>query len=193
MSPPIRASTLCAPRWFASRSRAIQQDYLDPEKRSIANAVQVWFKDGSKTERVAVEYPIGHRRRRTEGMPLLLKKFETNLASRFAPAQCENIMRLCADPEKLDAMPVDRVYGFICARQLASAARPRQSIALTHLRYYMSPRQTLKKLLQRDKLLSRPAASTAFRRGLSRKPAMKRHISAAARSPAAWASRTLAW
>ncbi|HEY7221108.1 MAG TPA: bifunctional 2-methylcitrate dehydratase/aconitate hydratase, partial [Candidatus Binatia bacterium] len=57
------------------------RDYLDPQKRSIANAVQVFFKDGSRSEKVAVEYPIGHRRRRAEGMPLLIKKFETNLAS----------------------------------------------------------------------------------------------------------------
>ncbi|MEA2659374.1 MAG: aconitate hydratase 2 / 2-methylisocitrate dehydratase [Candidatus Binatota bacterium] len=84
------------------------KDYLDPEKRSITNAVQVFFKDGSKTAQVAVEYPVGHRRRRAEGMPLLMKKFETNLASRFAPDQCQNILRLCSDAEKLDATPVNR-------------------------------------------------------------------------------------
>ncbi len=84
------------------------KDYLDPDKRSIANAVQVFFKDGSKTENVVVEYPIGHRRRRADGMPLLMKKFEANLASRFAPGQCEKILRLCADPASLDATAVDR-------------------------------------------------------------------------------------
>ena len=105
--PTIRASTPCAPRWLASRIRSYSKDYLDPEKRSIANAVQVFFKDGSETAQVAVEYPVGHRRRRAEGMPLLMKKFETNLASRFAPDQCQNILRLCSDAEKLDAMPVD--------------------------------------------------------------------------------------
>jgi 2-methylcitrate dehydratase len=84
------------------------KDYLDPEKRSIANAVQVFFKDGSKTAQVAVEYPVGHRRRRAEGMPLLMKKFETNLASRLASDQCQNILRLCSDAEKLDATPVNR-------------------------------------------------------------------------------------
>jgi 2-methylcitrate dehydratase len=83
------------------------KDYLDPDKRSIANAVQVFFKDGSSTENVVVEYPIGHRRRRAEGMPLLMKKFEANLASRFAPQQCESILRLCADSRALDATPVD--------------------------------------------------------------------------------------
>jgi 2-methylcitrate dehydratase len=84
------------------------RDYLDADKRSIANAVQVFFKDGSSTERVAVEYPVGHRRRRAEGMPLLMKKFEANLASRFAPQRCETILRLCADSRSLDATPVDK-------------------------------------------------------------------------------------
>ena len=84
------------------------KEYLDADKRSIANAVQVFFKDGSSTDKVAVEYPIGHRRRRAEGMPLLVKKFEANLASRFAPQQCQAIMKLCNDPKSLDATPVDK-------------------------------------------------------------------------------------
>jgi 2-methylcitrate dehydratase len=84
------------------------RDYLDADKRSIANAVQVFFKDGTHTDKIAVEYPIGHCRRRAEGMPLLVKKFEANLASRFAPKQCEAIMTLCNDPRRLDATPVDR-------------------------------------------------------------------------------------
>ena len=83
------------------------KDYLDPEKRSIANAVQVFFTDGSSTAKVAVEYPIGHRRRRAEGIPLLLKKFEANLASRFPPEQCAKILRLCSDSAQLDATPVN--------------------------------------------------------------------------------------
>ena len=83
------------------------KDYLDPEKRSIANAVQVFFTDGSSTAKVAVEYPIGHRRRRAEGIPLLLKKFEANLASRFPPEQCAKILRLCGDSVQLDATPVN--------------------------------------------------------------------------------------
>jgi 2-methylcitrate dehydratase len=84
------------------------KEYLDADKRSIANAVQVFFKDGTSTDNVAVEYPIGHRRRRAEGMPLLVQKFAANLASRFAPQQCEAIMRLCNDSTALDATPVDR-------------------------------------------------------------------------------------
>jgi 2-methylcitrate dehydratase len=84
------------------------KDYLDPEKRSIANAVQVFFNDGSATENIAVEYPIGHRRRRAEGMPLLVKKFQENLASRLAPPWCERILELCMDAKALHATPIDR-------------------------------------------------------------------------------------
>jgi 2-methylcitrate dehydratase len=83
-------------------------DYLDPEKRSIANSVQVFFKDGSCTEKIAVEYPIGHRRRRAEGMPLLVKKFETNLASRLAPPWVKTIRDLCLNLDQLQATPVDQ-------------------------------------------------------------------------------------
>jgi 2-methylcitrate dehydratase len=61
-------------KMIVEENRTYSRDYLDPDKRSIANAVQVFFKDGSSTERVAVEYPLGHRRRRAEGVPLLMKK-----------------------------------------------------------------------------------------------------------------------
>ncbi|MEK7783423.1 MAG: 2-methylcitrate dehydratase, partial [Candidatus Binatota bacterium] len=84
------------------------KDYLDPEKRSIANAVQLFFTDGSCTEKVAVEYPLGHRRRRAEGIPLLIDKFAANLASRLAPARCKEIMSLCLDADLLQSTPVDR-------------------------------------------------------------------------------------
>ncbi len=84
------------------------KEYLDADKRSIANAVQVFFKDGTSTAKIAIEYPIGHRRRRAEGIPLLVKKFEANLASRFAPQQCDAIMTLCNDSKLLDATPVDK-------------------------------------------------------------------------------------
>jgi 2-methylcitrate dehydratase len=83
------------------------EDYLDPEKRSIANSVQVFFTDGSATDKVVVEYPIGHRRRRAEGIPLLLKKFEANLSSRLAPSSCKKILDLGLDPVALQATPVD--------------------------------------------------------------------------------------
>ena len=83
------------------------KEYLDPDKRSIANAVQVFFTDGSATENIAIEYPVGHRRRRAEGMPLLVEKFETNLASRLSPPWCEKILHLCLDLKALHSTPVD--------------------------------------------------------------------------------------
>jgi 2-methylcitrate dehydratase len=83
------------------------RDYLDPAKRSIANAVQVFFEDGSKTERIAVEYPVGHRRRRKEGIPLLEAKFRTNLARRLPAKQQQAILSLCADARRLEATPVN--------------------------------------------------------------------------------------
>lgn len=83
------------------------RDYLDPQKRSIANAIQVFFKDGSKTANIAVEYPVGHRRRRKEGIPLLEAKFRTNLARRFPEKQRAAIEALCRDQKKLEATPVN--------------------------------------------------------------------------------------
>ncbi|MCJ2146483.1 bifunctional 2-methylcitrate dehydratase/aconitate hydratase [Bacillus sp. B19-2] len=81
-------------------------DYLDPEKRSIANAVQVFYKDGTHSEKIAVEYPIGHRRRRNEGIPLLKDKFINNLKTRFPAGQAERINALLNDPRQLSGTPV---------------------------------------------------------------------------------------
>jgi 2-methylcitrate dehydratase len=104
------------PRVDALRARMTVQenpeftrDYYAPDKRYIGNAVQVFFKDGSSTERVRVDYPIGHRRRRPEGMPMLVKKFESSVAAHFAPRQTELIKRAFADPRRLDAMPVNEL------------------------------------------------------------------------------------
>jgi 2-methylcitrate dehydratase len=88
-------------------------DYLDPAKRSIANAMTVYFKDGSRTDEVAIEYPVGHRRRRAEGVPLLEAKFRTNLARRFPARQAAAILALCQDQPRLEATPVHEfVDGF---------------------------------------------------------------------------------
>ncbi|MBB3230465.1 2-methylcitrate dehydratase [Halomonas stenophila] len=84
------------------------RDYHDPDKRSIANAIQVFFQDGSATERVVVEYPIGHRRRRDEGIPVLEEKFRRNLATRFPRARCETIFTLCKDQARLEGTAVNR-------------------------------------------------------------------------------------
>lgn len=83
------------------------QEYHDPEKRSIANAIQVFFKDGSSTEKVEVEYPIGHRRRRAEGIPVLEKKFYDALHKRFPHRQAQKIYDLCLDSERLNTTSVN--------------------------------------------------------------------------------------
>ena len=83
------------------------KDYLDPAKRSIANAVMVEFADGTRTPEIVVEYPIGHRRRRDEGIPRLIDKFRTNLARRFAAKQQQAIVDVALDPQRLAALPVN--------------------------------------------------------------------------------------
>ena len=82
------------------------KDYYDPQKRYIGNAVQVFFKDGSSTARVAVDFPIGHRKRRAEGMPVLVKKFESSVAAHFQPKQTEAIKAMFVDRKALMTMPV---------------------------------------------------------------------------------------
>ncbi|MDP5273570.1 bifunctional 2-methylcitrate dehydratase/aconitate hydratase, partial [Chengkuizengella axinellae] len=81
-------------------------DYLDGDKRSIANAIQVHFKDGSTTEKIAVEYPLGHRKRRSEAKPKLVEKFEQNLATRFPTKKVESIVQLCMDQTRLEETAV---------------------------------------------------------------------------------------
>ncbi len=83
------------------------RDYHDPNKRSIANGITVEFKDASRLKEVVVEYPIGHKRRRKEGTPVLVEKFKTNLARRFPPKQQKAVLELCLDPKKLAATPVN--------------------------------------------------------------------------------------
>lgn len=83
------------------------RDYLDPEKRSIANALQIFFKDGTRSENITVEYPIGHRRRRAEGIPELVKKFRVNLGRRFPAKQSNAILGLCMDAKRLEATTVN--------------------------------------------------------------------------------------
>jgi 2-methylcitrate dehydratase len=86
---------------------AFSAAYLDPARRSIGNAVQVVFRDGTSTANVAVEYPIGHRRRRGEGIPRLLSKFERNLRTRLAPPAVDRILEATSSQERLEQMPVD--------------------------------------------------------------------------------------
>ena len=96
----LRAKMVCI------ENKGYSRDYLDPRKRSIANQLQIFFKDGTKTRKVTVEYPLGHRRRRREGIPLLEEKFRRNLARRFPKEVREAIVELCRDSKRLEATPV---------------------------------------------------------------------------------------
>ena len=85
------------------------QEYYAADKRYIGNALQVFFKDGSASERIAVDFPIGHRRRRAEGMPVLVQKFQSSVDAHFAPKQAERIKALFAKGAQLDALPVNEL------------------------------------------------------------------------------------
>jgi 2-methylcitrate dehydratase len=84
-------------------------EYYAPDKRYIGNAVQVFFRDGTHTERVQVDFPIGHRKRRAEGMPVLVRKFQSSVDAHFAPKQAERIKALFGKPQALDALPVNEL------------------------------------------------------------------------------------
>lgn len=87
------------------------RDYLDPEKRSIANAVQVHFTDGTETPKIEVEYPIGHRRRREEGIPKIIEKFHNNLLTSFPKKRTDRILEVTLDPRRFEEMPVQEFMG----------------------------------------------------------------------------------
>ena len=78
------------------------KEYLEEDKRSIANAIVIHFKDGSSTEQVEVEYPIGHRRRREQGIPLLIEKFKANLGTQFSENRTKEILSMCEDQSTLE-------------------------------------------------------------------------------------------
>jgi 2-methylcitrate dehydratase len=89
------------------------RDYYDPAKRYIGNAMQVIFKDGSSTDRVEVEYPIGHRKRRAEGIPALVRKFEQSLKGKLSERQFKALKSLSTDQQRLEATPVDEFMALL--------------------------------------------------------------------------------
>ena len=93
-------------KMVVTENKKYSEDYLDPEKRSIANKLRVLFKDGSSTQEIEVEYPIGHRRRRNEGIPVLEKKFLSNLKTVFDDDKSEQIYKEFLDFDKLTSMSV---------------------------------------------------------------------------------------
>ncbi len=91
-------------------------EYLEEDKRSIANAVQVFFADGTATDKMEVEYPLGHRRRRKEGIPMLITKFLKNVATRFKAERTDKLAKLFDDAISLDRMPVDQFIDLFVAK-----------------------------------------------------------------------------
>ncbi len=98
-----------------SENEGFTKDYFDSSKRYIGNAVQVFFKDGSSTERVAIDFPIGHRQRREEGIPVLVRKFETSISPKLKAGQWKELDALCADKQKLAATAVDDFMALLVA------------------------------------------------------------------------------
>jgi 2-methylcitrate dehydratase len=92
---------------------SFSEDYRAPDKRHIANAVQVYFRDGGMTERVQVDYPVGHRKRRGEGIPLLVQKFDAAVAAHYPPVQAEKIRTCFADRDRVEAMPVNELVSML--------------------------------------------------------------------------------
>jgi 2-methylcitrate dehydratase len=82
------------------------REYLEPDKRAIGNAVQIHFVDGSSTRKVSIDYPIGHRRRRDEGIPVLIEKFERNIATILPEQRCHEINQICSEQARFESMPV---------------------------------------------------------------------------------------
>ena len=99
-------------RMTVTENPQFTRDYFDPDKRYIGNSMQVFFKDGTATERVAVDYPIGHRHRRSEGIPMLKAKFEAALAGYLPAGQAKNLVQLCADGFGLETTPLSEFVGF---------------------------------------------------------------------------------
>lgn len=104
-------------KMVVEENKQFSQDYLDPDKRSIANAIQVFFKDGSHTEKVIVEYPIGHRRRREEGIPLLFKKFEENIAKQYPANIKREMSALFHDQQRLEKTPVNELMDLFTSKE----------------------------------------------------------------------------
>ncbi|MET1255990.1 bifunctional 2-methylcitrate dehydratase/aconitate hydratase [Aliikangiella maris] len=100
-------------KMMVEEDKRYTEDYLNPEKRSIANAIQIFFTDGSSTDKVEVEYPIGHKFRREEGIPVLQAKFERNVKTRFPAKHADEIVSLCNDKAAFEAMPVNEFMSLL--------------------------------------------------------------------------------
>jgi len=103
-------------KMVVEEDKQFSRDYLDSDKRSIANSIQIFFADGSSTEKVTVEYPIGHKRRREEGIPLLYKKFTANISKHYSSTQVKKMLALFQNQQKLEKMPVNKLMDMFAGK-----------------------------------------------------------------------------
>ena len=92
---------------------AFTKDYFDPNKRYIGNSIQIEFNDGTKTDKVSIDYPVGHKERRKEGIPILKKKFETSIQDKLHKSQWDKLSNLCSDREQLKSTDVDEFMSLL--------------------------------------------------------------------------------
>jgi 2-methylcitrate dehydratase len=93
-------------KMIISEDKRYSAEYHEADKRSIANKIQIHFNDGTSTDAIEVEYPIGHKRRRAEGIPVLEQKFMNNLNITYDAQKCDEIFKLCTDQHKLEETSV---------------------------------------------------------------------------------------
>ena len=98
---------------FTFENKTFTKDYFDASKRYIGNAIQIFFVDGSKTERIAIDFPVGHPKRRQEGIPILKKKFQTSIQHKLRDNQWLQLTSLYADKEKCMQTEVDEFMSFL--------------------------------------------------------------------------------
>ena len=96
-----------------SENETFTREYLETDKRAIGNSVQVFFKDGTSTDRVAVDYPVGHRRRRDEGIPLLVEKFDRYLRGAIAEENAQKILDICSDQSTFESCGVSDMMSLL--------------------------------------------------------------------------------
>ncbi|HLB56520.1 MAG TPA: bifunctional 2-methylcitrate dehydratase/aconitate hydratase [Coxiellaceae bacterium] len=96
-------------KMHVTENEKFSTEYLDPEKRAIGNSIQIFFKDGTKTDLISIDYPIGHKRRRVDGIPLLFAKFKSAVAEHYSAKQAQDITAVCMDQEKLMQIAIDEL------------------------------------------------------------------------------------
>lgn len=104
-------------KMYCQENERFTREYLEPDKRAIGNSIQVFFKDGTQTKRVEIDYPVGHYRRRTEGIPLLKEKFERYLRGGISETNADRILEICSNQETFESTPVNELMSLLVSPQ----------------------------------------------------------------------------